>query len=401
MLAIPVILSKLGFGALFSPKNALPMDVHQLGPQHFEAFVKRIEEIKISNPKNIACQCFDVKYFNSLTEAKKLRLLRCLNSGVQNPTSEMGCYAMNPSDYDELKPFFLKAVETYHKVDLTRIKHVNSWDLSQVVGLPASGILDIRQLGLPELSMRVRTGRNVEKYPLPGLMSKADRINFEKDMKAIFDTLIADPKNGGKYNSLTPGHVDFVNEAQYQELVKSHLMYKDMSDDTYLAAAGIASDWPYGRGCYVSEDKEFIVWVGEEDHLRIMCMKKGTILNEVFDRLKHVVDLVESKIKGGCKKSTQFGVVTSCPTNIGTAMRASLHIKLPNLTRDGTDAKAKAICAPLGLSVRGLGGEHTPIGKDGTVDISPSKRFCISEAEIVTALYKGIKLLKKEEQSLE
>ena len=63
----------------------------------------------------------------------------------------------------------------------------------------------------------------------------------------------------------------------------------------------------------------------------------------------------------------------------------------------GTEAKAKVIAKPLGLSVRGLGGEHTPIGADGTVDISPSARFCISEAEIVTALYLGIKLLKKQE----
>ena len=38
--------------------------------------------------------------------------------------------------------------------------------------------------------------------------------------------------------------------------------------------------------------------------------------------------------------------------------------------------------------MRGLGGEHTPIGADGTVDISPSARFCIKEAEIITALYK-------------
>lgn len=47
-----------------------------------------------------------------------------------------------------------------------------------------------------------------------------------------------------------------------------------------------------------------------------------------------------------------------------------------------------------------MGGEHTPIGKDGTVDISPSARFCISEAEIVTALYKGVMLLKQEEDKL-
>ena len=78
-------------------------------------------------------------------------------------------------------------------------------------------------------------------------------------------------------------------------------------------------------------------------------------------------------------------------------MRASVHLKCPNLTADGTDKACKAVCKPLGLSVRGLGGEHTPIGADGTVDISPSARFCISEAQIVTALYTGIKNLVAEE----
>ena len=48
-------------------------------------------------------------------------------------------------------------------------------------------------------------------------------------------------------------------------------MFKDMSADPYLLSAGIASDWPHGRGCYVSADNGFAIWVGEEDHLRIMC----------------------------------------------------------------------------------------------------------------------------------
>ena len=49
--------------------------------------------------------------------------------------------------------------------------------------------------------------------------------------------------------------------------------------------------------------------------------------------------------------------------------------------------------------MRGVGGEHTPIGADGTVDISPSARFCITEAEIVTALYKGIELVMDAEKA--
>ncbi len=75
-----------------------------------------------------------------------------------------------------------------------------------------------------------------------------------------------------------------INEEQYNQLVKDHIMFKDMAADHYLSTAGIASDWPFGRGCYVSGDRSFIIWVGEEDHLRIMCMKAGKVLNEVFDR---------------------------------------------------------------------------------------------------------------------
>jgi len=257
----------------------------------------------------------------------------------------------------------------------------------------------LHDLGLPDLSMRVRTGRNLNKYPLPGAMTKDDRINMEKDMKKVFDTLIADEAFGGRYVSITPGHECFIDKKEYDSYVKAHIMFKDMSADSYLVSAGIAGDWPYGRGCYHSSDKQFIVWLGEEDHLRIMCMKKGNMLNEVFNRLEKAVNVVEANIEGGCAMSPDYGVVTSCPTNIGTGMRASLHIPLPKLTADGTDKKAKEIARPLGLSVRGLGGEHTPIGKDGTVDISPSARFCISEAEIVTALYKGIKLLKEAEDA--
>mmetsp|Transcript_6121 Transcript_6121/g.7730 ORF Transcript_6121/g.7730 Transcript_6121/m.7730 type:complete len:107 (-) Transcript_6121:505-825(-) len=81
------------------------------------------------------------------------------------------------------------------------------------------------------------------------------------------------------------------------------------------------------RGCYVSADKQFIIWFGEEDQLRIMCMKKGTKLNEVFDRLRDGLDMVESIEGIKFATSTKYGYVTSCPSNLGTGMRASVHIK--------------------------------------------------------------------------
>ena len=135
-------------------------------------------------------------------------------------------------------------------------------------------------------------------------MTRQQRIDMEVDLDVVFAALIADKERfGGRYYSLTPGHKDFMDDATYQGLVDAHIMFKDMTTTKTLNTAGVAADWPFGRGCYVSEDKGFIIWVGEEDHLRIMAMKKTFILNDVFDRLKAAIDMVESKIPGGCIKS--------------------------------------------------------------------------------------------------
>ena len=302
------------------------------------ATIEKINAIKKSNPGNTMAYYFDKTYFNTLSAEHKQRLISCCKSGIENANSIMGCYAMQASDYDDFKPFFKPVLERYHNVDLDVKGHVNGWDLADAAGiqdfcLPEDGKLDISKFGVPALSLRIRTARNLKNFPLPGAMTQEDRVNLEEKMGAVFDALIAKDGFGGEYVSLTPGHPKQMTEERYQELVKAHIMFKDMSADSYLVNAGIAGHWPYGRGCYISADKAFMIWCGEEDHLRIIAMTKTVILNEVFDRLKTAVDVVEDLIPGGCAKSDDFGVITSCPTNIGTGMRASVHIPLPNLTQ--------------------------------------------------------------------
>jgi len=359
---------------------------------NYANFLHNVEDVKKANPGNLMAKHFSKEYFSTLLPEMKERVYKICKSGVENPDSSMGCYAMRPDDYDVFKPLLDPIIRDYHKIP-GEVHHVTNWDLESVKDkLPEGGVLDLTKLGLGTTSMRVRVGRNLAKYPLPGAMTKEDRLALERDMIESFKKLIADPSYGGTYYSITPGTEYTVTKEFYDQLVKDHIMFKDMDADSYLKSAGISADWPYGRGCYVSQDRGFIVWVGEEDHLRIMCMKKGTVLNEVFDRLKVASDVVE-KYTSKFAHSKDYGYVTSCPTNLGTGMRASVHIKVPNLTSDGTETKAKAICKPLGLSVRGTGGEHTPIGADGTIDLSPSARLMITEAEIIGALYQGIKQL--------
>jgi len=378
------------------PKRGLDMSGDEA-----KAIFDKIEGIKTSNPGNRAMKYFTKEDFDKLgNDETKERFLACVRTGYENPSSGLGCYAMAPNDYEEFGFFFDQVIRDYHNAAPDAV-HVTDWDASAV---GENGVLDVTKLGLDELSMRVRVGRNLESFNLPGAMDRAERIKFEKTILDVFKQLIANPEYGGTVYSLTPNfgeaeeNPNLITSAKYQELVDAHVMFKDMDADPYLKSAGIASDWPYGRGCWQSTDKQCIIWFGEEDQLRIMCMKKGTKLNEVFDRLNGMLKVVESIDGVKFARSDKYGYVTSCPSNLGTGMRASVHIKIPNLTSDGTDTKAKAVAGPLGLSVRGTGGEHTPIGKDGTVDISPQARLFIKEKEIIEALFKGIQLLMAEEK---
>jgi creatine kinase len=297
---------------------------------------------------------------------------------------------MTPDDYSNFGGFFDPLIRDYHGDNTGSKKHETNWETD-------NADYDVTKLGQGEMSMRVRVGRNLIGFNLPGKMDKEERIKFELRMLPAFDQLIE--KYGGKVNSLTPDfgeegcNPNHISSDEYETLVAEHIMFKDMAKDSFLKSAGIASDWPYGRACWHSEDKMRIIWVGEEDQLRIMCMKKGSNLLEVFTNLNEMLATVEGIEGIQFAKDENYGYVTSCPSNLGTGMRASVHIKIPKLTADGSDAKAKEVCKPLGLSVRGTGGEHTPIGADGTVDISPSARLFIKEGEIIGKLYEGIKML--------
>ena len=73
--------------------------------------------------------------------------------------------------------------QEYHKASADAT-HVTDWDASAVGD---KGVLDVTKLGLSELSMRVRVGRNLTQFNLPGAMDKSERIEFEKAMLKAFD----------------------------------------------------------------------------------------------------------------------------------------------------------------------------------------------------------------------
>lgn len=90
-------------------------------------------------------------------------------------------------------------------------------------------------------------------------------------------------------------------------------------------------EWPEGRGIFHNDNKTFLVWVNEEDQLRIISMQQGADLHAVFDRLSRACAHIEKVAKFA--HDGHLGYITSCPTNLGTALRASVHIRLPKLSQ--------------------------------------------------------------------
>ena len=324
---------------------------------------------------------------NSPKSLDLMRFYSCIKTGLENPTSKLGCYATSASDYSDFKEFFDNLIRDYHGDFKKEKKHCTNWETH-------GEEYNVGSFGMDELSVRIRVGRNFEGFALPAGMTKDMRVDFEKKMLPVFGKL--KERFGGTYYSLSPdlgqnkANPNLISDEKYKSLVDEHIMFKDMSQDTYLNSAGISSDWPFGRGCWQSEDKTRVIWVGEEDHMRIMCMKTDKNLLEVFNCLKDMLVFIENIEGINFAMHDDYGYVTSCPSNLGTGMRASVHLKMGKLAVDDSSLILQNMCKHLGLSGRGTRGEHTEI-VDGTVDVSPLSCVFTPDKDILSTLFTVIK----------
>merc|ERR1712126_777941 len=157
-----------------------------------------------------------------------------------------------------------------------------------------------------------------------------------------------------------------------------------------------------GRGIYHNEEKTFLTWVNEEDQLRIISMQQGGDVRGVFERLARGIQAVGDSVKEESGKEflldPRLGYLHSCPTNLGTGMRASVHIDLPGWTKEGLDALKKR-CEELSLQPRGTRGESG--GQTGiTYDISNKHRLGYSEVQLVQTMIDGVNKLYDEDNAL-
>jgi len=313
---------------------------------------------------------------------------QCIQTGVDNPghpfIQTVGCVAGDEESYEVFKEFFDAVIDDRHGGYGPDRIHPTDLDSSKIRG----GVFDPKYV----LSSRVRTGRCIRGLSLPPACSRAERREVERVVVDALANLKGDLS--GKYYPL--GNM---TDAEQNQLIDDHFLF-DKPVSPLLLAAGMARDWPDARGIWHNDAKNFLIWVNEEDHTRVISMEKGGNIKSVFDRFCRGLKQVEKNISDKGWEfmwSEHLGYILTCPSNLGTGLRAGVHIKIPNISQD---ERFSALLDQLRLQKRGTGGVDTE-ATGGTFDISNSDRLGKSEVTLVQDLIDGVDLLVQMEKRLE
>ncbi|MEA3330496.1 MAG: phosphagen kinase [Campylobacterota bacterium] len=336
----------------------------------------------LKESKSLLAKHLTLNLFNKLKNrvtTNGFTLKDSINSGVENPDSGIGTYAGDEESYELFATLFDPIIKEYHgfsKNDKHK-SNLNPDDLNAP---------NPDKDGKYILSTRIRVARNIANIPLGPAISKEQRNRVEKQVSEILSSFSGEL--GGKYYPLNN-----ISESDRASLIADHFLFK--AGDRFLESAGLNRDWPNGRGIFHNSDKTFLVWINEEDELRIISMQQGGDIKEVFTRLVSAVTKIQKQVKFAY--NDHLGYITSCPTNLGTAMRASVHIKLPKLGAKMDEFQA--IADKHNIQIRGIHGEHS--GSEGGVyDISNKRRLGVTEVECVQDMYDGVVALIKREKEL-
>jgi protein arginine kinase len=229
------------------------------------------------------------------------------------------------------------------------------------------------------LSTRIRLARNFNEYRFPSLFSpeEAGRIIFileEINRRADFT----------KFGQMELLKMDDLQPLQKKVLVEKHLISPLLSEES-----------PYGA-CLLTENEEVSIMINEEDHIRIQCLFPGLQLTEALEAANEIDDWLESNIEYAFDET--HGYLTSCPTNVGTGLRASVMMHLPGLMLTQQLNRIIPAINQLGLVVRGIYGEGSE-ALGNIFQISNQITLGKSEMDIVEDLKSVVGQLISQERS--
>ncbi|MBL7073209.1 MAG: protein arginine kinase [Candidatus Omnitrophica bacterium] len=228
------------------------------------------------------------------------------------------------------------------------------------------------------ISTRVRVARNVAGHLYFNRANSAARAEtLEMMIKAIKKSKLLKKTLLVKIND--------ISNLDKRFLVERHLMSREHTQNSEFKALAI-------------EESEIVsVMLNEEDHLRLQVMQSGFNVMETW----RIVDEIDTELERilHFDYSDKFGYLTSCPTNTGTGMRASVMLHLPILAMTAQIENVFNAISKLGLTMRGFYGEDTEASGD-FFQISNQVALGHSEMDVLDNLERIIrKIIHKEESA--
>jgi protein arginine kinase len=215
------------------------------------------------------------------------------------------------------------------------------------------------------ISSRIRLARNLKDIPFPNRLSENDAKDI---VKKVEDAFYSVPYMEEQYKTVYLWQSDDISNMAHLE---KHLISKKLISNKNEAAF------------ILGKDETVSIMLNEEDHIRLQSITGGLNLKEAYEYTNKLDDLLEEKLDYAFDE--KLGYLTSCPTNLGTGLRASVMIHLPALTINKEIAGLLKGLTQVGMTIRGLFGEGSQ-GDGNIYQISNQVTLGLSEEEILTNL---------------
>ena len=212
-------------------------------------------------------------------------------------------------------------------------------------------------------STRIRLARNIKGFSFVNRYTKNDALKIIEIIENIVPSL------GYGLKLLRLKDIDDITKLS---LVEKHL---------------ISPEFAYNKsetGAIVINDEENIcIRINEEDHIRLQVISAGLELENLLNLAIEIDKKLEQLIPYAY--NDKYGFLTSCPTNVGTGLRASVMVHLPALAKTGNIRKVLEVVNNFDMNIRGVYGEGSKISGD-IYQISNKQSLGISEQEVIRNL---------------
>ena len=227
------------------------------------------------------------------------------------------------------------------------------------------------------ISSRIRLARNISGIPFPVSAAHGQLASTVMAVEAAVSKTDC-------FGSSFQFSLNDMSKTDQQILFERRLASLELLNKTDMA------------GLIVSRDESFGVMINEEDHIRLQAMRAGCQLREVWNDIDHIDNVLGDELNFSFDE--KIGYLTSCPTNIGTGMRASVMLHLPGLVLSNQINSVIHGVGKLGLAVRGIFGEGTS-NLGSLYQVSNQSTLGETELQIIDRLEAVIKQIISHEKN--